>query len=97
MNNYLDKVMDSKLSYGGNPENFKGENELMVTITLGEYRSLVETKATKELAIRNSEKDKYERDDENRKLKIENNELKAEMFELKKALDANETNESDEE
>lgn len=50
-------------------KDFKAENELMVTITLNEYRDLIKKNATAENRIAEAEKDKYRRNEENEKLK----------------------------
>lgn len=85
-----DVVLESKMgaySYS-NLNNFQSSQELMVTITLNEYRKLVEDVATREDAIKKAESDKYERNNENEKLKEQINNLKAELYELKKERDS---------
>lgn len=89
----LDKKMDR---YGFKDENFLASGELTVTITLGEYRHLVEDVATAKNRIDKAESDRYERNKENEALKEENNRLKAELYELKKAMDTSEENEETE-
>ena len=73
--------------YSDNANNYVIEGEITVTITLSEYRELVAIKATTDKLVKDAEKDKYERNQENTKLKAENAALKAEMYELKKRLD----------
>ncbi|AVM69734.1 hypothetical protein C3V36_11085 [Lachnospiraceae bacterium oral taxon 500] len=84
----LDKKMDG---YGFKKEDFKAQGEIMVEITLGEYRSLVSGVATKEKDINDANKDKYEREGEIKALKTQVEALKAENYELKKALETKET------
>jgi hypothetical protein len=43
---------------------FRGENEIMVTITLNEYRKLVTISATAEQKIEDANADKYKREQE---------------------------------
>jgi hypothetical protein len=68
--------------YGTNPDNFAIERELMVTITLNEYRKLVEIKATKDALVKQAETDKWAREQENKALKEENAKLKGENYDL---------------
>ena len=77
----LDKKMDG---YSFNKENFLASGELTVTITLGEYRSLVEKCATAQKRIDDANDDKYKRNSENEALRKENADLKAELYELHK-------------
>lgn len=83
----LDKKMDG---YGFKKEDFKAQGEIMVEITLGEYRSLVSGVSTKEKDINDANKDRYERESEIKNLKQQVEALKAENYELKKALEAKE-------
>lgn len=86
-----DVILDKKLSkYGCRDNDFLASGELTVTITLNEYRDLVEKCATAQSRIDQAYDNKYERDTENTKLKEENSALKAELYELKKALDKTE-------
>ena len=71
----------------GKENNYIAEGEITVTITLDEYRSLVECKATRDSAISNANSDKYERSQENQRLKDENAALKAELYELRKQIE----------
>ena len=81
------KVIEKKVGYDFESKDFVIDQELTVTITLGEYRELIAIKATKESAIRQAEADRYKRNEENKRLTEENAELKAELYELKKSLD----------
>ena len=93
MANDIDPILEKKLSrldsYGNGGEyyNLVGGGELTVRITLAEYRDLVTKVATRETAIDQANKDKYQRDQEIKKVTDENAELKAELYELKKRLD----------
>ena len=82
------ELQEKKMDYSFESKNFVIDGELTVTITLSEYRDLVSTKATKDAAIRKADEDKYNRESENKRLKDENAALKAELYELKKKLDA---------
>ena len=77
----LDKKMDH---YSFEKDNFLASGELTVTITLGEYRRLVEDVATAKSRIDKANDDKYTRDAENKALKEENDRLKAELYEMTK-------------
>lgn len=83
----LEKKMDT---YSFEKRDFKAQGEIMVEITLGEYRSLVSGVATKEKDINDANKDRYERESEIKNLKQQVEALKAENYELKKALEAKE-------
>lgn len=84
-----DVVLDKKLDGYGNysHDNFVASQEITVTITLNEYRDLVTSKATKQYAIDEANKDRYTRNTENEKLQKENQSLRAELYELKKQMD----------
>ena len=82
INAVLEKKLDS--FYTSDMKNFVAPQEITVTITLKEYRDLVESHATREEAIRKAEDNKYERDQENSKLREEVAALKAEIYEMKK-------------
>lgn len=93
-----DMVLDKKLdSYGYEHHNFLADGEISVTITLDEYRKLVKDCATAESRIKKAEEDRYERNQENESLKAENCDLKAELYELKKATESFDSGESHEE
>ena len=80
----LEKKMDN---YGHNEDNFVASQELTVTVTLSEYRKLVSSDATRSEAIKKAESDKYEREQEIKSLKAQVEALKAENYELKKAVE----------
>ena len=81
-------LLDKKVKeYGFNENNFSAPSELMVTITLDEYRKLVSNDATREQAIKKAEADKYERNNQIEHLTKEVAALKAELYETKKALE----------
>ena len=65
--------------YGGNPYNFVLNGELVVDITLGEYRHLVKEVALKEADIKKAETDKYNREKLIKELETENAELKKKL------------------
>ena len=69
MDKAIDTIMDKKKGYDYDGDDFAAPMELMVSITLHEYRNLVASNAR----IR----------DENSKLTIENNKLKKECTQLK--------------
>lgn len=78
-------VLDKKLegySCDNNLKNFVAPQEITVTITIAEYRELVQKVATARADIDKAEADKYTRDSENRKLKEEVAELKAKLYEM---------------
>ena len=84
-----DVVLEKKMSeYSHNENNFVASQELTVTITLAEYRDLIEKAATRKEAIAAAEADKYTRNNENDRLKKEVADLKAELYEYPKKFDA---------
>ena len=92
----LEKKMDNYSS--NNNDNFVASQELTVTITLSEYRKLVSSDATRSEAISKANDDKYERESEIKSLKAQVEALKAENYELKKAVEkATEVSEEDNE
>lgn len=83
-----DVVLDKKFDgYGTNYNNFVAQSEITVTITLNEYRALVVDNAKAQSKIDEANKDKYKRDAENKQLQEQVQQLKAEIYELKMALD----------
>ena len=82
-------LIDKKFDHYRNNENdFVIPTEITVTITLAEYRTLVNHDATRQLAIDSAEKDKYSRELEIKTVKEENARLKGENYDLKTQLDA---------
>lgn len=88
----LDKKMDG---YSFEKKDFVASGEITVTITLGEYRRLIADNATAQQRIDKADEDKYSRNAENEALKKENAELKAELYELKKASEVVDTDRED--
>lgn len=83
-----DVVLEKKLdNYGSNNDNFVASQELTVTITLSEYRKLVSSDATRFEVISKAKDDKYERENEIKSLKAQVEALKAENYELRKAVE----------
>ena len=76
-------ILDKKMEhYGWNGKDYVAENELTITITLAEYRELVQSAATKQYDIAKANEDKYKRDSENKMLKEEVECLRAKIYEL---------------
>lgn len=76
-------VLEKKLeNYYFEDKNFSAPGELMITITLKEYRELVQKVATSDERIKVADNDKYERNKENEALKKEVEELKSKLYEL---------------
>ncbi len=89
--NVCEPVLAKKLEdYTFEKNDFIAAGEITVTITLSEYRRLVTSDATKTADIEKANKDRFERDNENRRLKEEVARLKAELYELKVSVDAKE-------
>lgn len=84
----LGKKLDS-MGYGNESsiKDFAVANELTVTITLAEYRKLLNDVAVSDYRISQEIKGRYEREAQNRKLAEENASLKTELYELKKKYD----------
>ena len=60
-----EKLRNLKLgNYNAESNNFRIDEELMITITLNEYRELVTVKATKDLLVKQAESDRYTREAE---------------------------------
>ena len=93
MANDIDPILDKKLSRldsygkGGEHYNLVAGGELTVRITLAEYRELVAKVATRDAAVEQANKDKYQREQDIKRVTDENAALKAELYELKKRLD----------
>lgn len=76
-------VLEKKLeNYYFEEKNFSAPGELMITITLKEYRELVQKVATSDERIKVADNDKYERNKENEALKKEVEELKSKLYEF---------------
>lgn len=86
INTVLDKKFDGYMS-SSDLHNFIAPQEITVTITISEYRELVQKVATRDADISKAESDKYKRDSENASLKNEMSELKSEVYELKRRLE----------
>lgn len=86
LNGEQTRVIKKVDGYGANDLNFSGVGEIMVTITLKEYRNLVSTAATTNDIVSKARNDKYNAEKENEKLKKENAELKAELYSLNKKV-----------
>ena len=85
----IETVLNKKIEgYRFEENNFKAASEIMVEITLKEYRDLVKSDATRSTEIEKANSDKYSREEENRALKEENAALKAELYEMKKRLES---------
>lgn len=83
--NIVNTVLDKKLEgYGAESKmkNYIAPQEITVTITIAEYRELVEEVATKKADICKAESDKHERICKIEELTKENAELKAKIYEL---------------
>lgn len=81
----VDLILNKKTeSYGFEKNDFVAPSEITVTITLGEYRSLITKAATAGEAIRKAEADKYSRDADNKRLKEMVEALRAELYDLQK-------------
>lgn len=86
--NVCETILGKKLDdYAFDKNNFIAASELTVTITLSEYRSLVTANATRKSDVDKANIDKYERENENKRLKEEVSRLKAEIYELKTVID----------
>lgn len=77
LNNYAD----------GTARNFILPSEITVSITLEEYRALVQNDATRKQAIDKANEDKYSREQQNKTLAEENARLKGENYDLKNKID----------
>lgn len=85
----IETVLNKKIEgYRFEENNFKAASEIMVEITLKEYRDLVKSDATKSTEIEKANSDKYLREKENQDLKEENAALKAELYEMKKRFES---------
>lgn len=81
----VDLILNKKTeSYGFEKNDFVAPSEITVTITRGEYRSLITKAATADEAIRKAEADKFSRDADNKRLKEMVEALRAELYDLQK-------------
>ena len=86
--NVCETLLSKKLdSYNSNENDFIASGEITVTITLAEYRELVESKARKNYEIDKANEDKWKRENENAELKKEIERLKFMMDNVVKSLD----------
>ena len=86
--NVCETILDKKLDgYGTNMQDYKASGELTVEVTLSEYRQLVKDCVTASSRNEELKRLKYERETENKNLLGQVNALKAENYELKKALE----------
>ena len=94
----LQKKLEERNSYrfSNETDNFVAENEIAVTITLAEYRNLIEKSAVSDFKIKEANADKYERDSENNKLKSKVKELENTIFEYRKQFGELKQEESEE-
>lgn len=78
-------------SYQNTEDNFVANQELTVTITLNEYRKLIESDAKSQQKISEANSDKYKREDEIQTLKKQIIDLKERLYNLN-ATEASITN-----
>lgn len=84
--NITNTVLDKKIdSYSYDEKDFIAPHEITVTITLREYRRLIEEVATKQADIDKANRDMYTRNSENEKLKQEVSELQSELYKIQKS------------
>lgn len=82
-NKTTERITDKKMDgYGSDLNNFVGEKELLVTITLNEYRELVSEVAKKKKDIDEIRDAKWKAEAENKNLKKEVEELRMKINEL---------------
>ena len=67
-------------NYSSKLENFQTENELMVEITLSEYRELITKNSIAEYKAEEAKKEKFKKDKENEILKKEKRQLEMELL-----------------
>ena len=83
-----DQIFKKETEYNVNENNFVGESEITVTITLNEYRHLVSHMATRDKDVKSAESEAREARVRASTLEEENAVLKAELYELTKKMDA---------
>ena len=82
------KLLEKKTdSYSTDYHNFVAPHEIMVTITLDEYRMLVSNNATRQKDIDAANNDKYLREAKMKELSEANDKLKGENYDLKTQVD----------
>ena len=82
------KLLEKKTdSYSTDYRNFVAPHEIMVTITLDEYRMLVSNNATRQKDIDAANNDKYLRETKMKELSEANDKLKGENYDLKTQVD----------
>lgn len=91
----LDKKFDGYMS-SADLHNFIAPQEITVTITISEYRQLIQKVATAQADIDAANKDKHTRNSENERLKAEVAELKAKLYELQSNMNNVKEEESEE-
>lgn len=78
-----DAIQDKKLEhYGWKPQDFLAGQELTVTITLGEYRELVASKATADQTVQASRERAVKLEQDLKKAQEQAERLKAENYDL---------------
>lgn len=83
--NITNVILEKKIDgYSFNEKDFVAPQEITVTITLSEYRNLIQEVATKKHDIEKAEKDRWTREEEIRSLKTQVSELKSELYEIQK-------------
>ena len=83
------KLLEKKTdSYSTDYRNFVAPHEIMVTITLDEYRMLVSNNATRQKDIDAANNDKYLREAKMKELSEANDKLKGENYDLKTEVDS---------
>lgn len=80
--NVTEVILDKKLDNWSNKNNFVASGEITVTITLEEYRELVESNATRKHDIDKANENKWEREAEIKRLKEEVKSLREELYKL---------------
>ena len=81
VNTVLDKKLDGYMS-SSDLHNFIAPQEIAVTITISEYRELIQKVATRDADVKRAEDDRYERNKKIEELAKENAELKSKLYEL---------------
>lgn len=82
-------------NYGSSDNNFVANQEITLTITLNEYRNLVEADAKTRNSIDKANSEKYKAQSENEKLKKEICELKDRLYDLQNGVKSNNTTDGD--